>query len=100
MITFAPVNVYRKDSIMSTATLLGLRDYLYGTLSADDMVWLSVQLANYAKMQDETEQKSYTLEEMKAQLLQAKQDFDAGLGIPHEEVMREWEEELELAEAV
>ena len=93
---------------MSTATLEGLRDYLYSTLSPSNMIWLSTQLAEYAKQLEEPPLKRYTLEEMKAQLLQAKRDFDAGLGIPNEEVMHEWEEELkheeqeqyELAEAV
>lgn len=40
----------------------------------------------------------YTLKEMNAILDQAEADFAAGLGIPHEEVMREWEEELQLWE--
>ena len=35
----------------------------------------------------------YTLEEVNAILDAAEADFEAGLGIPHEEVMREWEEE-------
>jgi len=98
----------KKGLDMSTATLEGLRDYLYSTLSPSNMIWLSTQLAEYAKQLEEPPLKRYTLEEMKAQLLQAKRDFDAGLGIPNEEVMREWEEELkheeqeqyELAEAV
>ena len=48
------------------------------------------------------------MEELNAMLDAAKADFEAGKGIPHEEVMREWEEEIareeqeehELAEAV
>ena len=34
---------------MSTATLTNLRDYLTGTLSTANMLWLSEQLADYAK---------------------------------------------------
>ena len=90
---------------MSTATLEGLRDYLYSTLSPSNMIWLSTQLAEYAKQLEEPPLKRYTLEEMKAQLLQAKRDFDAGLGIPDEEVWKELEElereeQYEMAEAV
>lgn len=77
---------------MSTNTLTGLRDYLYATLTPANMMWLSTQLADYAKQMEEPALKSYTLEEMKAQLLQAKRDFDAGLGIPDEEVWDELEE--------
>jgi len=56
----------------------------------------------------EEETKPYTMEEVNAMLDEAEADFEAGLGVPHEEVMREWKEEiareeqkeLELAKAV
>ena len=38
---------------MSTAVLNGLRDYLYGTLSPANMLWLGIQLTEYAKKQQE-----------------------------------------------
>ena len=37
--------------------------------------------------------KRYTMEEINAMLDEAEADFAAGKGIPHEEVMREWDEE-------
>ena len=82
---------------MSTAALTNLRDYLTGTLSTANMLWLSEQLSDFAKKND-TPPCRYTLKEMNAILDQAEADFAAGLGIPHEEVMREWEEELKLWE--
>jgi len=39
--------------------------------------------------------KRYTMTEINAMLDEAEADFAAGKGIPHEEVMREWDEELE-----
>lgn len=50
----------------------------------------------------------YTMEEINAMLDEAEANFASGLGILHEEVMREWDEEivrmeqkeLEMAEAV
>jgi hypothetical protein len=34
---------------MSLETLTSLRDYLYGTLSTENMLWLASQLESYAK---------------------------------------------------
>ena len=79
---------------MSTSALENLREYLTDTLSPRDMIWLSTQLAEYARQQDNYPLKRYTLEEMKAQLFRAEKDFKAGKGISNEDVMREWEEEL------
>ena len=79
---------------MSTATLTNLRDYLTGTLSTANMIWLSEQLADYAKKKAVPPCR-YTLKEMNALLDQAEAEIAAGLGTPHEEVMREWDEEIE-----
>jgi hypothetical protein len=38
--------------------------------------------------------KRYTIEEINTMLDKAEADFAAGKGIPHEEVMREWDEEI------
>ena len=92
---------------MSTATLTSLLDYLIGTLSPSDMRWISEKLNEYAK-KEEYSLKPFTMEELNARIDQAEADIAAGLGTPHEEMMREWEEELareeqeelELAEAV
>ena len=51
-LTFATSNK-ATDIIMSTATLTNLRDYLTGTLSPADMVWLGQELTEYAKKKEE-----------------------------------------------
>lgn len=93
---------------MSNATLTNLRDYLYGTLTPANMIWLATQLTEYAKMEQESPVKRYTMEEINAMLDEAEAEIAAGKGTPHEEVMREWDEEiarmereeLEMAEAI
>lgn len=77
---------------MSTATLTSLRDYLYGTLSAEEMIWLVDELTGYIRKGDEL--KPYTIEELHARIARAEADIAAGRVTPHEEVMREWKEEL------
>ena len=92
---------------MSTATLTGLRDYLYVTMSADDMLWLGTQLTEQAK-KTKGDLKPYTMEEINSMLDEAEAEIAAGIGIPHEDVMREWkdeitreeQEELELAKVI
>jgi hypothetical protein len=92
---------------MSTATLTSLRDYLYGTLSTADMMWLATQLTNRATKTEHT-LKPYTMEELNAMLDLAEDDIAAGRTTPHEESMRRWQEKIarqekeehELAEAV
>ncbi len=93
---------------MSTAALQGLLEYLYVTLSPDNMLWVADHLIEQAKQADASELKPYTMEEINAMLDEAEANFAAGKGIPHEEVMREWDEEIarmeqeeiEMAEAV
>ena len=89
---------------MSTATLEGLRDYLFDTLSPSNMLWLSKQLANYAKQE---EQKPYTMEEIHNRIAQSECDIAEGRVYDFDDVMRELEEEfkfadqkLEMAEAI
>ena len=92
---------------MSTQALTGLRDYLTGTLSIADMNWLAGELTDYAK-KEEFPLKRYTVEEINAMLDAAEAEIATGKGTLHEEVMREWDEEIarieqeerELAEAV
>ena len=98
----------KKQNTMSTATLTNLRDYLYGTLSPTNMIWLGTQLTEYGHQHENHAPVPYTMEEVNDMLDVAEANFEAGLGIPHEEVMREWEEEIareeqkehDLAEAV
>lgn len=85
---------------MSTATLSGLRDYLYSTLSPADMIWLGTQLTEHAR-KEEHSIKPYTMEEINARLDLAEAEIAAGIGTPDEEMWDELDEELaheELAE--
>ena len=84
---------------MSTAALTNLRDYLTGTLSPANMLWLSTQLADYAKKKEEEYSLCpFTMEELNARIDQAEANFKAGLGIPDEEAWDDLEEELALQE--
>lgn len=83
---------------MSTTALNGLRDYLTGTLSPDNMIWLATQLTEFAKKQQEPPFRRYTMDEINAMLDEAEADIAAGRVLSEEEVMREWEEELEREE--
>ena len=92
---------------MSTATLNNLLEYLYGTLTVDNMRWVGEHLIEHARKEEESSPKPYTMAEINAMLDEAEADFAAGKGIPHEESMRRWREkialkkqELEMAEAV
>lgn len=80
---------------MSSATLEGLRDYLFDTLSPRNMLWLSTQLANYAKLK---EQKPYTMEEIHNRIAQSERDIAEGRVYDFDEVIRELEEEFEIAD--
>ena len=80
---------------MSTTALNGLRDYLTGTLSPSNMVWLATQLTEYARKQEEPPFRRYTMDEINAMLDEAEAEIAAGGGIPDEEAWDEWEEELE-----
>ena len=79
---------------MSTAALTNLRDYLTGTLSPANMLWLSVQLADYAKKKEAAPLKRYTKAELNALLDEAEANIAAGNTIPGEEVWRELEDEF------
>lgn len=82
----------RKDNTMSTAALQGLLEYLYGTLSPDNMLWVANHLIEQAKKEEDSELKPYTMEEINAMLDEAEANFAAGKGIPDEEAWDEWEE--------
>ena len=92
---------------MSTATLTNLRDYLTGTLSPANMLWLSEQLADYANKKV-APPRPLTLKEMNDILDRAEEEIAAGMGIPDEETWRKYDEEFareeqekfEMAEAV
>ena len=90
---------------MSTATLSGLRDYLYSTLSTADMMWLVEEMKGHIRGSEER-LKPYTVEELHARIAQSERDIAEGRVYDFDDVMRELEEEFaredaqEMAEAV
>lgn len=92
---------------MSTTALEGLLSYLYDTLSPSSMRWVGEHLIEHAKQEQGEQLRPYTMQEIDAMLDEAEAEIAAGGGIPHEVVMREWDEEiarweqeeLEIAEA-
>lgn len=90
---------------MSTATLTGLRDYLYGTLSTTDMMWLVEEMKDHLRSSEER-LKPYTVEELHARIAQSERDIAEGRVYDFDDAMRELEEEFaredaqEMAEAV
>ena len=89
----------KKGKVMSTAALTNLRDYLTGTLSSANMLWLSEQLADFAKKKEEAPLKRYTKAELNALLDEAEANIAAGNTIPGEEVWSELEEEFARVDA-
>ena len=81
-----------------------LLEYLYGTLTPDNMRWVGKRLIEHAEKEETL--KPYTIEEIHAMIDESEADIAAGRTISHEEMMRQWEEELareealEMAEAV
>lgn len=88
---------------MSEATLSNLLEYLYGTLTPRNMLWMAERLTEHAKQEEESV-KPYTMEEINARIDQSERDFTEGNYYTHEEVLKMLDEELELthelAEAV
>ena len=90
---------------MSTATLSNLRDYLCGTLSTSDMIWLVEEMKNFMRGPEE-KLKPYTMEELNARIDQSERDIAEGRVYEFDEMMHELEEEfaheeaIEMAEAV
>ncbi len=84
---------------MSTTALQGLLEYLYGTLTPKDMCWVADHLIEHAQRSSEP-LKRLTMEEVNAILDEAEANFAAGRTIPHEEVMRRWDEEIAQMEQV
>ena len=76
---------------MSEATLTSLLEYLYGTLTPSNQRWVAEHLITHA---DGVDLKPYTMEEINVMLDESEAEIAAGIGTPHEEVMREWDEEI------
>ena len=79
---------------MSEATLTSLLEYLYGALTPSNQRWLAAHLVAHADVQEGEEMKPYTLEEINSMLSESEAEIAAGKGISHDEVMREWDEEI------
>ena len=70
---------------MSSTALNGLRDYLFGTLSADDMMWLTEQLKRRIHNGDTLA--PYTSEELHARISKSEQDYSEGRYTSHEDFL-------------
>ena len=81
---------------MSEAIMTSLLEYLYGTLTPSDQIWVAEHLMEHAK---EEELKPYTIEELHERIAKSERDFAEGNYYTHEEVMKMLDEELELVPA-
>lgn len=73
---------------MSTATLTSLLDYLYGTLSPNNMRWVGEHLIEYAKKEENKQLRPYTMQEIDEMLDEAEAAFEAGEYLTNDEVFR------------
>lgn len=78
---------------MSEATLQGLLDYLYSTLTPENMRWMATHLMEHADS-DETTPKPYTIEELHQMVAEGEQQFAEGKWQDSEDMFRELEEEF------
>ena len=69
---------------MSTVALNGLLDYLSGTLTAEDMVWLTEQLKRRILNGDTLA--PYTSEELHARISKSEQNYSEGRYTSHEDL--------------
>ena len=89
---------------MSTAALNNLLEYLYGTLTPDNMRWVGKHLIEHAEKEESL--KPYTIEEIHAMIDESERQIAAGQYHDFDEAMDEIEAELareeqfEMAEAV
>ncbi|MBO4551554.1 MAG: hypothetical protein J5733_12555 [Bacteroidaceae bacterium] len=72
---------------MSTQALTGLRDYLTGTLSTNDMMWLVEELKEYVRKGEALE--PYTIEELHERIAQSERDFAEGRYFTDDEVFED-----------
>lgn len=68
-----------------------LLEYLYGTLSAENMRWVGEHLIEHAKKEEQL--KPYTIEEINAMIDESERQIAAGQYKPIEEVFRRWDME-------
>lgn len=79
---------------MSTTTLTGLRDFLYSTLTTNNMLWLGTQLTERAKEQEGLSSESYSEDDIEAMLTEGVRQAVAGLSQDSDEMFRELKEEF------
>ena len=87
--------LWERGLYMSSTALNGLLEYLYGTLSADNMCWVATHLMERADKIKGAELRPYTMDEINNRLDKAEQDFDAGLGRTSEEVFKRLDEKFQ-----
>ncbi len=73
---------------MSTATLTGLLNFLYGTLTPEGMIWLGTQLTEYGKKKEEA-LKPYTKEELIARAEKGREEIACGHYVTIDELLRD-----------
>ena len=85
---------------MNTTSLSGLIDFLSGTLSPADMMFVGGKLLSNAKKQQmEAEYlRPYTMDDINAILDKAEQQAATGQYITNDELFRRWNEKLEQKE--
>ena len=79
---------------MSTATLTSLLDYLYGTLTPNNMRWVGEQLIEYANREENEQLRPYTMEEIDDMLDEAEAAFEAGDYMTNDEVFHHHKESV------
>ena len=79
---------------MSTMALEGLLNYLYGTLSPNNMRWVGEHLIEYAKKEENEQLRPYTMEEIDDMLDEAEAAFEAGDYMTNDEVFHHHKESV------
>ena len=78
---------------MSEATLQGLLEYLYDTLTPDNMRWMAIHLMAHADA-DEKKEEPYSIEELHRMVAEGEQQFAEGKWQDSEDMFRELEKEF------
>ncbi len=78
---------------MSTATLNGLLEYLYATLTPSNQKWLGEHLIEHAE-NEEDPIRPYSMEEIDAMLEESERDFEEGRCYSTEEAIQMCKEEI------
>lgn len=90
---------------MSEATLTSLLEYLYGTLTPSNQLWLAEHLMEHANIAKGEASKPYTIEELHQMVAEGERQMAEGKWQDSEDMFRELEEDfsnekLQLHEAV